>query len=61
MELLGAFVKENKCSTKLDLRQEFSQPPTRVTGAAPTVRRRGAGKLQTSAEAVADRRSRSGK
>ena len=54
-------MKENKCSTKPDVRQDFSKPPAGVTDAAPTARRHGAGKPQTSAEAVADRRSRSGK
>ena len=38
MESLGAFVKENKSSTKLDFGQEFSKPPADVT----TRRRRGA-------------------
>ncbi len=42
----------NKHSTKYDFHQQFSQPPAVVTDAAPTARRRGAGKPQTSAEAV---------
>src|SRR5271169_5709050 len=55
------FVEENKCSTKPDVRQDFSKPPAGVTDAAPTGRRHGAGKPQASAEAIADRHSRSGK
>ena len=61
IESLGALVMENKYSTKPYLRQDFSKPPHGRNQRAPTERRRGAGKPQTSAEAVADLHSRSGK